>query len=382
MKYIITLSLFVSSIFCLAQQTIIDTIMHGGIERTFTLYVPAVYTSGTSAPLVFNFHGYTSNMTQQMIYGDFRSIADTAGFIIVHPMGTLDGGGNTYFNSGWGGSVDDVGFTAALIDSISADYNINQDRVFSTGMSNGGFMSYYLACELSDRIAAIASVTGTMNANQVNTCNVQHPMPVMEIHGTADPTVPYAGNTTMESTENTVDYWVGYNNADVTSIFTAVPDINVLDGCTAEHYIYENGDNGVEVELYKIIDGAHTWPGAFSWGTTVNQDIDASYKIWEFFAKYDINGRIQSGGGTRVELINIQLVETNVYPNPASNFIKIAWNNSETAAVKVINMLGVVVEDISVKGKESITISTVELTEGVYFVEVGSVTTKVLVIKN
>ncbi|MBT6746125.1 MAG: hypothetical protein HOB26_06190, partial [Flavobacteriales bacterium] len=100
MKYIITLSLFVSSIFCLAQQTIIDTIMHGGIERTFTLYVPAVYTSGTSAPLVFNFHGWTSNMTQQMIYGDFRSIADTAGFIIVHPMGTLDGGGNTYFNSG------------------------------------------------------------------------------------------------------------------------------------------------------------------------------------------------------------------------------------------------------------------------------------------
>ena len=382
MKYIITLSLFVSSFFCLAQQTIIDTIMHGGIERTFTLYVPAVYTSGTSAPLVFNFHGYTSNMAQQMIYGDFRSIADTAGFIIVHPMGTLDGGGNTYFNSGWGGSVDDVGFTAALIDSISADYSINQDRVYSTGMSNGGFMSYYLACELSDRIAAIASVTGTMNVNQVNTCNVEHPMPVMEIHGTADPTVPYVGNITMESTENTVDYWVGYNNADVTPIFTDIPDINVLDGCTAEHYLYENGDNGVEVELYKIIDGGHTWPGAFSFGTIVNGDINASFKIWEFFAKYDINGSIQPGGGTRVELVNNQVVEINVYPNPASNFIKIAWNNSETATVKVINMLGVVVEDISVKGKESITISTAELTEGVYFVEVGSVTTKVLVIKH
>ncbi|MDP6908623.1 MAG: hypothetical protein QF371_03915, partial [Flavobacteriales bacterium] len=76
-------------------------------------------------------------------------MADTAGFLLVHPQGTQDGSGLNYWNTGWGGTVDDVSFTAALIDSLSAEYSINADRVYSTGMSNGGFMSYYLACNLS-----------------------------------------------------------------------------------------------------------------------------------------------------------------------------------------------------------------------------------------
>lgn len=146
-----------------AQLTITDSIVHDGLTREYILYVPANYTGTSAVPLLFNFHGYTSNANDQMWYGDFRPIADTAGFIIIHPQGTLDGTGTTHFNVGWGGStVDDVDFTSALIDSISAQYNINQDRVYSTGMSNGGFMSFKLACELSDRIAGIASVTGSI----------------------------------------------------------------------------------------------------------------------------------------------------------------------------------------------------------------------------
>ena len=180
---IITTLLFLNISY--SQQTINGSITHGGLTRTYILYVPASYSAGTPAPLVFNFHGYTSNATEQMFYGDFRPIADTAGFLLIHPMGTLDGSGQPYWNSGWGGTVDDIGFTSALIDSLSLTYSINQDRVFSTGMSNGGFMSYTLACELSDRIAAIASVTGAMNLNQSSTCNASHQMPVMEIHGTS-----------------------------------------------------------------------------------------------------------------------------------------------------------------------------------------------------
>ena len=147
-----------------SQQTITATITHDALQREYILYVPASYTGSNAVPLVFNFHGYTSNATEQMWYGDFRPIADTANFIIVHPNGMLDATGTTHFNVGWGGStIDDVGFTSALLDSISADYNINADRVYSTGMSNGGFMSYQLACQLSDKIAAIASVTGSMS---------------------------------------------------------------------------------------------------------------------------------------------------------------------------------------------------------------------------
>ena len=280
-------------LFTLGQQTINASINHGGITRDYILYVPNSYVTGNQVPLVFNFHGYSSNATQQMWYGDFRAIADTAGFIIVHPEGTLDNSGVTHWNVGWGGStVNDINFTSTLIDSIASEYSINLDRVYSTGMSNGGFMSYQLACELSDRIAAIASVTGSMNLGWFNSCNPSHPMPVMEIHGTLDPTVPYNASSFTESIPNIMDFWENFNNCNSTAIVTNVPNTNTADGCTAEHQIWENGSNGVAVEHYKIIDGEHSWPGALFPNGITNQDINGVEKIWEFFNNYDINGLI------------------------------------------------------------------------------------------
>ena len=273
----------------LSQQTINGIITHGGLQRDYILYVPASYSSATAVPLVFNFHGYTSNANDQMWYGDFRAISDTAGFIIVHPMGTIDNTGATHWNVGWGGStVDDIDFTEALMDDLIATYNIDNNRIYSTGMSNGGFMSYQLACELSDRIAAIASVTGSMSTNLINNCSPNHQMPVMEIHGTADAVVPYSALPSI------MDFWANFNNCNSAPIVTNVPDINIMDGCTAEHHIWENGDNGATVEHYKIIGGAHTWPGAIFPNGITNQDINASAKIWKFFSKYDINGLIST----------------------------------------------------------------------------------------
>jgi len=358
---IATLFLFISISY--SQQTINGSITHGGLTRTYILYVPASYSAGTSAPLVFNFHGYTSNATEQMFYGDFRSIADTAGFLLVHPMGTLDGSGQPYWNSGWGGTVDDIGFTSALIDSLSLNYTINQDRIFSTGMSNGGFMSYTLACELSDRIAAIASVTGAMNLNQSSTCNASHQMPVMEIHGTSDGTVAYTGASWIEATSNTLNYWATFNNCAIPAIMTPVPNINLTDGCTAEHYIYPNGLNGVEVEHYKIIGGGHTWPGApFTVGVT-NRDIDASIKIWEFFMQYDINGKI---GYTALNDLSSNNKLT-VYPNPALNTISIKGidNSGNITAIQITTISGKNVKFLE-SYNESIDIS--DLVDGIYFI--------------
>ena len=283
------------------QQTINESITHDGSQRDYILYVPASYSSATAVPLVFNFHGYTSNANDQMWYGDFRAISDTAGFIIVHPMGTIDNTGATHWNVGWGGSTaDDIGFTSALIDSLSINYNIDANRIYSTGMSNGGFMSYHLACNLSDRIAAIASVTGSMNMGWFNSCNPNHQMPVMEIHGTVDPTVLYTTGSFHESIPDIMDFWKNFNNCNINPIVTNVPNINIIDGCTAEHQIWENGDNGATVEHYKIINGSHTWPGSnFSSGVT-NYDINASLEIWKFFSRYDINGLI----GTNVSIDN------------------------------------------------------------------------------
>ena len=294
MKKLLTL-LICLPLFTLGQQTINASITHSGLQRGYTLYIPASYSTGNEVPLVFNFHGYTSNAFQQMVYGDFRTISDTEGFIIVHPEGTLDNSGTSHWNLGWGGStVDDIGFTSALIDSISAEYNINLSRVYSTGMSNGGFMSYQLACELSDRIAAVASVTGSMITGRFNSCSPKHQMPVMQIHGTLDPTVSYNASSNTESIPDIMNYWANFNNCNSTPIITNVTDINTNDGCTAEHQIWENGTNGATAEHYKIIDGEHSWPGAVFPNGTTNQDINASEKIWEFFNKYDINGLIST----------------------------------------------------------------------------------------
>lgn len=357
------LALIVLSAFHLhasAQQTITDSIMHDGIYRSYILYVPTSYTPGTEAPLVLNFHGYTSNAAEQMFYGDFRPIADTAGFLLVHPQGTLDGNNQPYWNSDWGGTVDDIGFTNALIDSLSASYSINQARVYSTGMSNGGFMSYTLACSLSNRIAAIASVTGTMNIGQTFNCNPQHPMPVMEIHGTADGVVPYSGNATMMPIQGALNYWVNTNVCDPTPIETSVPNINLPDGCTATHFRYINGNNGVEIEHFRINNGGHTWPGAPVAVGTTNYDIDASIEIWRFFSQYDIYGRIVG-----IEEQDHQVFT--VYPNPAKGNIQITSSLPiEVDVVSILNSNGQ--EVLHSSSLSNIDVSS--LSAGFYFVRV------------
>ena len=199
MRLLTTFLFFLVNSISFSQTTVNDSFMHNGLTRTYSFYVPAIYDGSQAYPLVLNLHGYTSNGTEQSFYGNFKPIADTAGFIVVHPEGTIQTGtaSTQFWNVGFFPSnVDDIGFLESLIDTISASYNIDATRIYSTGMSNGGFMSYKLACE-SNRFAAIASVTGSMTGQMQNNCSPIKPIPVMEIHGTADPTVPYNGQSGM-----------------------------------------------------------------------------------------------------------------------------------------------------------------------------------------
>ncbi len=362
MKRLLIASLLLLATSSLAQQTINGSIQHDGIQRDYILYVPASYTPGTDAPLVINFHGYTSNAMEQMFYGDFRPIADTAGFLLIHPQGTLDGSGQTYWNANWGGTVDDIGFTDALIDSIAADYSVNLNRVYSTGMSNGGFMSYTLACSLSERIAAIASVTGSMNSSQTLTCLPQHSMPVMQIHGTADGVVPYNGNVTMLAIPDVITYWSNNNGCDPTPVETAVQDSDPFDGCTATHFLYSNPNDGIDVELYRVNGGGHTWPGASVTIGVTNQDFNASKEIWRFFSKFDINGTIAS-----VEEINT--LKLALYPNPTNDLIQVigAEELMDTKAT-LMGASGNIIQEFTELGP----ISTKDLSKGVYYVRIQS----------
>jgi polyhydroxybutyrate depolymerase len=279
---------------CLAQQTINDTITHDGLQREYILYLPVSYTGDEPVPLLCNFHALGSNAQQQMSFGDFRPIADTSGFLVAHPNGTEIEFGDRGWNIG-PGDVDDVGFIDAMIDSIDAEYNIDRDRVYATGMSNGGFMSHHVANLLSDDIAAIASVSGTMTQYMVNVAAPVHPTPVMQIHGTSDPIVPYDGaNPAFLSVAEVLQYWVDYNNCEMTPVITQVPDINPDNGITVEHFVYEDGDNSVNVEHFKVIGGTHAWPRITEDGG--GNDIDASEEIWIFLSRYDINGVIGECG--------------------------------------------------------------------------------------
>lgn len=349
--------------------------MHDGLEREYRIYVPEIYSGQSAVPLVLNFHGYGSTAFQQEFYGDFRAIADTANFIVVHPNGTLDATGSRHFNVGFtpGSTVDDVGFTTALIDSLSAEYNIDPNRIYSTGMSNGGYMSYHLACFLSERIAAIASVTGSMTPPTINTCNPQRPIPVMQIHGTQDGVVNYNGSAFALSMDDLLTYWINHNNCDATPTIYNIPDINTEDSCTAQYHVYRNGDNGTNVEFFRIEGGGHTWPDAIINIGVTNRDINASQEIWKFFSKYDLNGT------TITDVEESQSVtDILIYPNPTNSHINIQRNVSEAAPFELVSALGeTVFSGVLQTSNEILDIS--QFPTGVYFLKFENHTRKIMV---
>ena len=296
-------------------ETVIKSITHNGIKRDYRVYIPSSYVAGKAAPLVVNMHGYGSDDVQQEYYGEFRPFADAEGFLVVHPKGTAAPGiGTLFFNVGFFASpIDDTGFINAMIDEISKEYAVNQKKIYATGMSNGGFMSYELACTTTNRFAAIASVTGAITKLNFPKCKNAAPIPVMQIHGTADATVPYLGNAQFLAIDTIVNFWVKKNDCNPIAVKTAVPDINITDGATAERFVYSGGKNGTTVELWKVQNGAHSWPGAFvNLGVTC-QDFNASKEVWRFFKQYSLITPTNE----------VDALPLTIFPNPSADILNI-----------------------------------------------------------
>lgn len=358
-----------------AQQTINGSITHDDLQREYILYVPGNYTGDFPVPLVLNFHGFGSSASEQMWYGDFRTISDTAGFLLIHPEGTLFNGISHWNVGGWtiGSTVDDIGFTEALIDSLATNYNIDATRIFATGMSNGGFMSFLLACQLSERIAAIASVTGSMTPETYINSNPQHPTPILQFHGTADEIVPYNGAIWTKSIDDVLQYWAGFNNCNSTPEITMLPDLDPDDGSTVEHFVYYGGDNGVTVEHFKITGGAHTWPGSAIPLPGTNYDIDATFEIWNFFSRYDINGLMETTG---IELSGEKNLNLIVYPNPTNSILNIDFEFSEQLKYELFSSTGKrVLVGIITSNNQQIDIS--HLPSNIYFLKIKDKSYKV-----
>jgi polyhydroxybutyrate depolymerase len=346
-----------------AQTTLTGTIQSGGLTREYRLYVPAGYNGATPVPLVFNLHGFGSNNLEQQLYSNFMPIADTAGFLIALPNGTLDNSGLRFWNTlGSGSQVDDVGFISDLLDTIRAAYNVDVNRVYSTGMSNGGFMSYELACQLAGRITAVASVTGSMTEARLSSCEPDRPVPVMEIHGTADPIVPYSGSAfnNIVPIPSLVAAWVDLNDCSPDPVVTPVPNTASADGSTATRFLYPGGSQGSTVEHFRVEDGGHTWPGAsFIVGVT-NQDFSASREIWRFFRQYRLDELT-----TAVSPVSEDPVRQPVFPNPVGD--KLTLPSGPGGRIRAFDRSGRLVGDWRSPEGAALEIDTAAWENGLYY---------------
>lgn len=271
----------------------------GGLERDYLIHIPPGYDGSKAAPVVLAFHGGLSNAAQMVHFSGLSDKADQAGFIAVYPNGTgLTEGAHTWNAGNCCGyaqrqNIDDVAFVRAVLDDLSRVARIDSRRVYATGMSNGGLMSYRLAAELSDRIAAIAPVGGPMGTE---TCKPSRPVSVMHFHGTDDKFAPFDGGKGERSVSqihffsvgHSIDNWVRANECPREPVVTPLA-ARVDDGTKVIRSVFGPGKEGAEVVLFRIEGAGHTWPGRkpsllFLGKSTLN--ISANDLMWEFFEKH------------------------------------------------------------------------------------------------
>lgn len=276
-------------------------------ERTYLVHIPQAIDLEKASPVVLVLHGGGSNAKQWVSFCGMNETADREEFVTVYPNGT----GKKiqeYEIYGWNGGphepggvdgdvakVDDVAFFRALLDDVEKVLNVDTNRVYATGMSMGAIMTYRLASELSDRIAAIAPIAGSMGTEE---CHPSRPVSVMQFHGTEDPAVPFNGGkgkidtsgADYLSVDHSIKAWVKADGCDTTPTVEKLPD-KKDDGTTVTRTIYSGDREGAEVVLVTINGGGHTWPGR-DFGLEMkilgnsSKDISANEMIWDFFKKH------------------------------------------------------------------------------------------------
>jgi polyhydroxybutyrate depolymerase len=264
------------------------------VERSFIIDIPMSYDADADpVPLVFVLHGAGGNGENIRALSGFAELGEAEGFISVFPSGINGGWNDGRPDPGVSGN-DDIAYIAHLIELLSSSLNIDASRIYSSGYSMGGMMSYRLGCALPDQIAAIASVASTMPMYIISECDAAPTLPVLVIQGTNDNVIPWMGvRNGYLSAQVTMQYWADHNGCPFETNLVPEANLDPSDPTLVIRQQYDDCDN--EVMLYGVYGGGHTWPGGGSVAPidigVTSRDLNATAAIWAFFNRYTVEDR-------------------------------------------------------------------------------------------
>lgn len=321
---------FVAFIIIISKQVIAghiyyrDSVLVQGEYRYYNVHLPKYYNNFSIVPMIIAFHGgggwgWASIRSQSSL----TYLSDLENFIIVYPEGKRF---LTTTYCGWNAgqccepsslnNVDDVGFVNIMMDSLNKKYHVDEKRIYAVGSSNGGMFCLRLACELSERIAAIAVNAGTQTYFD---CHPIQPVPIINFHSVLDSTVLFEGGLGNEIPINGVDF---VSQDSMISIWKN------LNNCTSKDTIYSGADTSytlirlrncsceyLTADFYFTTDGGHSWPGGLTNGNPVSTQIIATYLLWDFFKLHVIGCEDPSIGYKNITVEPA----INLFPNPSMN---------------------------------------------------------------
>jgi polyhydroxybutyrate depolymerase len=338
-------------------------------ERTYLLHLPTSYTGEEVLPMIIAMHGGFGSADNLQNQSKLSEKADTENFIVVYPEGVKGGVLDIRtWNAGWccgyasNSNIDDVGFIDAMLDTLIQKYAIDTTRIYAIGMSNGGFMAYRLACELSNRIAAIAPVSASM---AMTDCYPSRPVPIIHFHSFLDSNVPYKGgvgdgvsNHYNPPLDSVLNAWATMDNC-------VVQNDTIMSNSEYTHVAWSGGNCGSEIQLYITEDGGHSWPGGRQTivGDPVSNYINADDLMWDFFQQYSLDCETTDV----LEESDQNKVNFEVFPNPTNgNFTITLPDHLNYFAVAIYNSSGKQI----LKSRDRTTFDISNQPSGIYYVSI------------
>ncbi len=338
---------------------------YDGLQRSYLVHLPTGYTGNEKLSLVIAMHGGFGSSENIERQSQLSVKADKEHFIVVYPQGYKGGvlkisGFNAGGCCGWTSknNVDDVGFISAVLDELTTNFNIDSKRIYATGMSNGGMMAYRLACELPNRIAAIAPVASTMVFPD---CHPNRSIPIIHFHSYLDTHVPYKGGIGSGPSK--------HYNPPIDSVLNAFAKYNhciknndtIVDNDKYSLIQWSDCNCGYEIKEYMTHDGGHSWPGGQESGIvdTASIYISATDLMWDFFKKYSLDCKPNVVSEQKKSFLKL-------FPNPSTGIVTLDLNiHHSDINISVYDLMGHKVQ----VPFETNSLDFTKLDSGIYFVK-------------